>query len=71
MQRLEIKEYNLYDFMVKFQDAVLDGYGMSDTMQDAPQQFGTIFYAGLVKGESGVAPSDTEAVGKRGRKPKE
>lgn len=62
--RLEIQEYNLYDFMVKFQDAVKQGYNLGDTMQDVPQMFGTIFYAGLNK-------PDEEDKPVKQRKPKE
>lgn len=47
--RVEIKEYNLYDFLNKFQEAIHKGYSMNTTMPDAPQQFGTIFYVGLTK----------------------
>lgn len=63
--RLEIQEYSLYDFMLKFQCAVQEGYVLGDAMGDVPQMFGTVFYAGLTRVE---VAEDKPA---KQRKPKE
>lgn len=52
--------------MVKVIDAAKQGYEINDTMQDAPQQFGTVFYVGMVLDTSklGKAPPTTLNLGK-------
>lgn len=78
MQVKNIESYNLPDFMLEVQKAVLEGYSVDvESNEFYPQNVGTRFWCGMVKQEGQVIPTasseelEAPKPATRGRKPKE
>lgn len=73
MQVKNIESYNLPDFMLEVQKAVLEGYSVDvQSNEFYPQNVGTRFWCGMVKvAQDEVTADDTTKPATRGRKPKE
>lgn len=58
-----IEGYSLFDFMLQVQDAVRDGYSISDSNEGMPQTFGpSLFTCLLIKCESKVEEVEQEPI---------
>ena len=52
--KLNITEYNLLDYSLKLQEAVVKGYRVSDSVEGSPMMVGFVYTATLMKREAEV-----------------
>lgn len=45
MKKLKLEEYDLVNFMMKVQQAILDGYELTDSSEEAPMCIGHCYHA--------------------------